>query len=147
MTEATQIGTAVAQVLTGAAASQSPSVTGSHTSTQNLPGYEARLEHKRAFLAAFQRWERIFKRKDGEPNAEKWLIAEYYDSLGDLSEQGLETLTKMLKAKCTFFPSIKECLDAMACDRYDYGHPFRGRPAALFQRSAAMLEAPRRQIG
>lgn len=68
--------------------------------------------------------------------AEKWLISEYYDSLGHLSPEGLNTLTRMLKEQCTFFPSIKECLDLMRPkDRYDWGHPFldvsRGRPSPL----------------
>ena len=156
MTEATQIGTVMAKVLTDAAGSPRPSMTGSPTSTRNLPEYEAQLEHKRAFLAMFQRWERIFKRKDGEPNAEKWLIAEYYDSLGHLSPMGLETLTKLLKARCTFFPTIAECLAAMKpADRYDYAHPFlgvhRGGVSPLLAHSlrapAAHLPAPVAQLG
>ena len=139
------IGTVMAKIMTDAAASQQPLTTGSPTSMRNSPGYEAQLEHKRAFLATFQRWERIFKRKDGEPNAAKWLIAEYYDSLGHLSEIGLETLTKLLKAKCTFFPTIKECLDSMTCGRYDYGHPFLGQPAQLFvdRRTLAIAKSAR----
>jgi hypothetical protein len=79
----------------------------------------------------------LFRRKDtGDTQADKWLIAEYYDSLGHLSPEGMNTLTRMLKESCTFFPSIKECLDLMRPkDRYDWGHPFLavhcGRPSPL----------------
>jgi len=76
----------------------------------------------------------LFKRKDtGDTEAAKWLIAEYYASLGHLSAEGLRTLTDMLKERCTFFPTIKECLDLMRPkDRYDYGHPFLNSPPRLF---------------
>lgn len=92
------------------------------------------VEHKRVFLETFRRWEILFKRKDtGDTQADKWLIAEYYDSLGHLSADGLNTLTRLLKENCVFFPSIKECLDLMRPkDRYDWGHPFLNRPAHLF---------------
>lgn len=90
--------------------------------------------HKLAFLETFRRWEALFKRKDsGDLQADKWLIAEYYDSLGHLSAEGLNTLTRLLKENCTFFPSIKECLDLMRPkDRYDWGHPFRLNNPRLF---------------
>ena len=147
-TEARQIGTVVQTVLTDAAGSPQQLTTGSPTLTRNSPGYEAQLERKREFLATFQRWERLFKRKDGEPNAEKWLIAEYFDSLGHLSPAGLDALTKLLKSRCTFFPTIAECLDAMTpSDRYHWGHPFLGKPSALFYNSLPALAAPVRQIG
>lgn len=107
------------------------------------------------FLETFQRWARLFKRKDsGDVQADKWLIAEYYDSLGHLSPDGLEVLTRQLKENCIFFPSIKECLDLMRPkDRYDWGHPFLNRPAHLFiaqpsrksiaaDRVAKMIAAP-----
>ena len=68
--------------------------------------------------------------------AERWLIAEYYDSLGYLSVEGMDTLTKLLKENCTFFPTIRECLDVMRPkDHYDWGHPFlnahKGLPSEL----------------
>lgn len=86
------------------------------------------------FLDEFERWTRIFKSKDGgDVQAAKWLIAEYYDSLGHLSADGLQTLTRLLKENCTFFPSIKECLDLMRpASRYDWGHPFLGKPERLY---------------
>lgn len=92
------------------------------------------LAHKRAFLEMFRRWEALFKRKDtGDAQADKWMIAEYYDSLGHLSSAGLTTLTRMLKEQCTFFPTVKECLDLIRPkDRYDWGHPFLNKPAHLF---------------
>lgn len=69
-------------------------------------------DHKRKFLETFRRWEILFKRKDGgNIETEKWLIAEYYDSLKHLSPAGLDQLTSILKAECIFFPTIKECLD------------------------------------
>lgn len=102
------------------------------------------LVHKRAFLEVFRRWEALFKRKDsGDLQAEKWLIAEYYDSLGHLSADGLQTLTRLLKENCTFFPSIKECLDLMCPkDRYDWGHPFHNSNPRLFH-----AQPSRRAIG
>lgn len=68
--------------------------------------------------------------------AERWLIAEYYDSLGHLSLEGMNVLTRLLKENCTFFPTIRECLDLMRPkDHYDWSHPFidahRGRPSPL----------------
>lgn len=146
--QSTQIGQLTAQVLTAAAASQGQSTTDSTGSE---------LAHKRAFLEMFRRWEALFKRKDsGDLQADKWLIAEYYDSLGHLSPEGLRTLTRMLKETCTFFPSIRECLDLMRPkDRYDYGHPFLahycGRPSNLVlaapPRRAIAHEQPLRLVG
>lgn len=123
--QAKPLGQLAPQVLTAAAHSQGQSTMASNGST---------LAHKRAFLETFRRWEALFKRKDsGDLQADKWLIAEYYDSLGHLSPDGLQTLTRLLKANCTFFPSIKECLDLMRpASRYDWGHPFLNRPAHLF---------------
>jgi hypothetical protein len=82
--------------------------------------------HKRAFVREYQRWALLFRCKDtGDTESEKWLIAEYYESLQYLSEEGFVELTKLLKANCTFFPTIRECLDLMKPkDRYDWGHPF-----------------------
>jgi len=119
-----------------------------------MRGSTGSVEHKRAFLEMFRRWEVLFKRKDsGDTQADKWLIAEYYDSLGHLSVEGMSTLTRMLKEHCTFFPSVKECLDLMRPkDRYDWGHPFlsvhNGRPSPLLAsapspRALAMQSAPR----
>lgn len=104
---------------------------------QSTKGLTGSAEHKRAFFEMFRRWEVLFKRKDtGDVQADKWLIAEYYDSLGHLSPDGMQALTRLLKENCTFFPSIRECLDLMRPkDRYDWGHPFLGVggqvPAAL----------------
>lgn len=80
------------------------------------------LDHRRKFLETFRRWEILFKRKDGASvEAEKWLIAEYYDSLKHLSPDGFDALTRILKEECVFFPTIKECLDrTRPKDRYDF---------------------------
>lgn len=138
------LGQLAERVLTAALASPEQSTKGSTGSA----------EHKRAFLETFRRWEVLFKRKDtGDVQADKWLIAEYYDSLGHLSVDGFQTLTRLLKENCTFFPSIKECLDVMRPkDRYDWGHPFlgvhRGQPSHLLasqpsQRVIALQNTPR----
>lgn len=125
-TEVTQIGQLVGKVLDAAASPE-----------QSTKGLTGSAEHKRAFLETFRRWEVLFKRKDtGDTQADKWLIAEYYDSLGHLSAEGFNVLTRLLKENCVFFPSIKECLDLMRPkDRYDWGHPFlnaaQGRPSPL----------------
>ena len=103
-------------------------------------------ERKLAFLKIFRRWEALFKRKDGgDATAEMWLVAEYFDSLGHLSEAGFEALTKRLKATCTFFPTIKECLDAIRpAGPYDWGHPFLDAPQMFQPRQPIQrLEAPR----
>ena len=113
---ATAIGKLTEKALMGVAASQE----------QLTKGLTGSMGHKRAFLETFRRWEVLFKRKDaGDMQAEKWLIAEYYDSLGHLSADGFDVLTRLLKENCTFFPTIRECLDLMRPkDRYDWGHPF-----------------------
>ena len=124
---ATAIGKLTEKTLTGVAASQE----------QLTKGLTGSMDHKRAFLETFRRWEVLFKRKDaGDMQAEKWLIAEYYDSLGHLSLEGMNVLTRMLKENCTFFPTIRECLELMRPkDRYDWGHPFlsvyNGHPSPL----------------
>jgi hypothetical protein len=88
------------------------------------------LAHKRRFLETFRRWEMLFKRKDtGDVAAEKWLIAEYYKSLGHLSPAGFDALTDCLKEQCTFFPTIRECLDITRPPKYTYASPFYGAPA------------------
>jgi hypothetical protein len=106
------------------------------------------MAHKRKFLETFRRWEVLFKRKDsGDVQTEMWLIAEYYDSLKHLSEDGFNMLTAMLKERCTFFPTIRECLDlTRPSDRYDYSHPFRRLPN-LTRYNAPALAAPVRAIG
>jgi hypothetical protein len=115
----------MAQQITAAAAS------GQSTKPSNT------LDHKRAFVTHYRRWAMMFRGKDtGDAQSEKWLMAEYYQSLSHLSEEGFEVLTQLLKENCTFFPTIKECLDVMKPkDRYDWGHPFlavhRGRPSSL----------------
>lgn len=100
------------------------------------------IAHKRHFLTVFRRWEALFKRADrGDPEADKWFIAEYYKSLGHLSEYGLERLTDELKARCTFFPTIKECLDIIKPARFDYGNPFY-KLVHLREGDPKMLAAP-----
>ena len=99
-------------------------------------------ERKRHFLTVMLRWQAIFKRADsGSIENDKWLLAEYYKSLGHLTERGLDTLTEELKTRCTFFPSIKECLETINPPRYSYSNPFYGgsdgrKPALLFERPA-----------
>lgn len=134
-------GQAMATALTAAVASPEPA-------TKHSTGSD---DHKRAFVQTFKRWDKLFKRKDsGDVESEKWLIAEYYDSLGHLTPAGFEKLTDILKETCTFFPTIRECLDAVTCkDRYDWGHPFRGNPPSLVNRAPApsRLPPPARKIG
>lgn len=90
----------------------------------------------------FRRWEALFKRSDrGDVQAEKWLIADYYKSLGFLSQEGLEALTDELKARCTFFPTIRECLEITSPGKYDYGNPFY-KMRHLQAGDAKMLNAP-----
>lgn len=144
---ATAIGKLTEKALTGVAASP-------EQSTKGLTGSSA---HKRAFFETFRRWEVLFKRKDtGDLQADKWLMAEYYESLGHLSPEGFNTLTRLLKENCVFFPSIKECLDLMRPkDRYDWGHPFldasQGRPSPLLagkpSRVAIAIERQARLTG
>lgn len=94
------------------------------------------MDRKRKFLETFRRWEILFKRKDGgDVQAEKWLIAEYYDSLKHLSDEGLDALTKRLKETCIFFPTIKECLEATRPNGpYDWAHPFLNKPQLFLPR-------------
>lgn len=124
--------------MTGAAASP-------EQSTKASNGY-SEIDHKRAFLETFRRWELLFKRKDsGDVQAEKWLIAEYYDSLRHLSPEGFNSLTRLLKENCTFFPTIRECLDLMRPkDRYDYGHPFLF--ASRGEKSPLLLASPNPRV-
>jgi hypothetical protein len=115
-------------------------------STKDSTSSEA---HKRKFLEAFRRWEILFRRKDGgDVQAEKWLIAEYYDSLKHLSNEGFEALTRQLKESCTFFPSVKECLElTRPASRFDWAHPFLNKPEFFAPRpTAPQLAAPVRQI-
>lgn len=105
-------------------------------------------EHKRKFLETFRRWEILFKRKDGgDIQAEKWLIAEYYDALKHLSCDGFDALTRQLRESCVFFPTIKECLDlTKPKDRYDWAHPFLNAPQLFSAQRPRALAAPDRQI-
>lgn len=107
-------------------------------STRDLTGSD---EHRRKFLETFRRWEILFKRKDGRSiEDEKWLIAEYYDSLKHLSPDGLDYLTKLLKETCTFFPTVRECLDLTKTrGPYDYTSPFAHRPE-LFAATAGQAQ-------
>lgn len=92
----------------------------------------------------------LFKRKDSDVQSDKWLIAEYYKSLGHLTPMGFDKLTDLLKETCIFFPTIRECLEAVTCkDRYDWGHPFRVNPRTLVRHDppAMRLSAPVQQIG
>lgn len=94
----------------------------------------------------FRRWEALFKRADrGDEMADKWLIAEYYKSLGHLSQGGLEALTDQLKRRCTFFPSIRECLEIINVPQLSgqWGNPFINRDAALYHDKAKALAPPR----
>lgn len=114
MGEAKPIGQAVTAVMVGAA---------SHG--QSMKDSTSLIAHKRKFFETFRRWEILFKRKDGgDVEAAKWLIAEYYDSLRHLTADGFDTLTRMLKERCTFFPTIRECIELTRCGPYDFGHPF-----------------------
>jgi hypothetical protein len=135
-TDAKQIGQVATRALTAVAASQE----------QSTKGLTGSTDHKRAFLETFRRWELLFKRKDtGDMQAEKWLIAEYYDSLGHLSVAGFEALTRLLKENCTFFPTVRECLDLMRPkDRYDWGHPFLS--VANGQSSPLIAAKPRERV-
>lgn len=127
-------GQATALALTAAAASQE------HATKPSTSSDDA---HKRHFVQTFRRWAMLFKRADGDVETDKWLIAEYYRSLGHLSPAGFDALTERLKQTCTFFPTIRECLDAMKCDRYDWSHPFRalsaGDPTPLLRSSSPNL--------
>lgn len=129
---------AIEAALTAAAPSQGSSTRGS---TSSIDG-----ERKRHFLQVFRRWEALFKRADrGDEQSEKWFIAEYYKSLGHLSHDGLEALTEQLKRKCTFFPTIKECLEIINVPQLSgqWGNPFVNRPAELYVDRRAALAPPR----
>ena len=94
-------------------------------STKDSTSLAEEIARKKHFLQVFRRWEMLFKRADkGDVQAEKWLIADYFKSLGHLSPHGLECLTDVLKEKCTFFPTIKECLEITNPKQFDYGNPF-----------------------
>lgn len=85
------------------------------------------IERKRHFLSVMLRWQSLFKRADsGSIEADKWLLAEYFKSLGHLSPAGLDALTEELKTRCTFFPTIKECIEVIRPARHSYGNPFYG---------------------
>ena len=131
-----QFGKLAGRALTTAAASLEQSTRASNGSDD---------AHKRHFLQTFRRWSILFKRKENNVDDDKWLTAEYYDALRHLSEAGLDELTKILRESCTFFPTIKECLDATRYGPYDWGHPFRA--AGLLRASVPRLAAPQRQIG
>lgn len=132
------LGSVMTKVI-DAAVSQGPSTKDSQTSE---------AAHKRKFLETFRRWEILFKRKDsGDVQAEKWLIAEYYDSLKHLSAEGFDVLTRELKEHCVFFPSIKECLDlTRPSGRYDWGHPFVRRELFQSRQPTYALAAPVAQL-
>ena len=96
-------------------------------STKDSDSLAEEIQRKKHFLQVFRRWEALFKRADrGDVEAEKWLIADYFKSLGHLSPEGMEALTDELKARCTFFPTIKECLEIMNPARFDYSNKFYG---------------------
>lgn len=121
-------------VLTGVAASSEQSAKASRA---------LEVDRKRHFLTMMLRWQSLFKRADsGSIEADKWLIAEYFKSLGHLSHDGLEALTEQLKAKCTFFPTIRECLEIINVPQLSgqWGNPFINRPAALYHDEKKALE-------
>ena len=94
-------------------------------STRESISLTEEIAHKRHFLQTFRRWEALFKRADrGDVQAEKWLIADYYKSLCHLSPAGLEALTDELKERCTFFPTIRECLEVTRPKQFDYANRF-----------------------
>lgn len=123
-------GQLVDKALTDVAASLEQSTRESKTSNGS-----SEIDRKLHFLKTFRRWEMLFKRADrGDGEAEKWLISEYYKSLGELDEHGLELLTDELKTRCTFFPTIKECLEIINPPRYSYANPFNNGAHRLGQR-------------
>lgn len=101
------------------------------------------VERKRHFLEVLRRWERLFKRADrGSIEDDKWLIAEYYKSLSHLSAAGLEALTDRLKQRCTFFPTVHECLEEIKpSGPYEWGHPFLNKPQMFVQRAKELGDA------
>lgn len=113
--------------------------------TRDSTSLDEENARKRYFLHVFRRWEALFKRADrGDIQAEKWLIADYFKSLGHLSAEGLEALTDELKKTCIFFPTIKECLEITNPGRYDFGNPFY-RMRHLNAGDPKMLAAPERK--
>lgn len=115
--------------------------------TKGLTSLAEEIERKKHFLQVFRRWEALFKRADrGDIQAEKWLIADYYKSLGHLSPEGLEALTDELKAKCIFFPTIKECLEIMNPARFDYASKFYGLKHLGDKSFLAAPETPNNRI-
>ena len=89
----------------------------------------------------------MFKRADsGSIEQDKWLIAEYFKSLGHLSPEGLDALTDQLKRRCTFFPTIRECLDIInvAPLSGEWGNPFINRRPALYHDDRKALAGPGR---
>jgi hypothetical protein len=114
-------------------------------STRDSTSLADEIERKKYFLQVFRRWEALFKRADrGDVQAEKWLIADYFKSLGHLSPDGLEALTDELKKSSIFFPTIRECLEITNPARYDYGNPFY-RMRHLSGGDPKMLAAPEQQ--
>lgn len=86
----------------------------------------------------------LFKRADkGSVEAEKWLIAEYYRALGHLNDAGLRALTDRLVETCTFFPSIRECLDITRPKQGDFANPFYGSDYARLTDGPCMLGSGR----
>ena len=80
----------------------------------------------------------LFKRKDGEAQAAKWLVAEYFDSLGHLSADGFKALTRQLKERCIFFPTVRECLEITRPGPYDWASPFLKSPVMFLQPGSAL---------
>lgn len=108
------------------------------------PPWEA--EHKKAFAQMFKRWSILFRRKDGDENDDRWLMAEYYQSLSFLTADGFNALTDELKGQCTFFPTIRECLAIVRPGFYNYKARFGGDPKYmkhLFRENPPALPAPR----
>ncbi len=116
-------------------------------STKDSDSLADEIQRKKHFLQVFRRWEALFKRADrGDVEAEKWLIADYFKSLGHLSPEGLEALTDELKARCTFFPTIKECLEIMNPPRFQYSSKFYGMKHLGEQAFLAAPEKPNHRL-
>lgn len=135
-------GTAANRALSAAAASHK------HSTSQNKT-YSDEGERKRAFVQTFRRWEVLFKRADrGNVEADMWLIAEYFDSLGHLSPAQFDALTRELKARCTFFPTIRECLEIINPPPHSYSSPFY-KPLSEYSsdRMASLPRSTQRALG
>lgn len=122
--------------------------------SQTKPSSTLDNEHKRAFAQTFKRWAILFRRKDGNEDDDRWMMAEYYQSLNFLTAEGFDALTDELKRECTFFPSIRECLLITNPGKYNYQARFGGDPAympKLFRSTPAdlpqALAAPRAALG